>query len=221
MLGDLELSLVQRIDTDEGQVLVDHAVPGLAGNLTQHLNRDSTRITVRGAIDSDQAREGLERLREAFHAVEPLPFVADIMTATKVQQVLIADLEAQEVAGKPDRFEYRLVLDEYIPPPPDETAAVTVVNEEAQSTAQDDTRQITDQLDQGQAVLEVRVRVEGEAIDENRIRVLVQGTTQDGAPFDETIETPDADGIFRRRDVPVGTYRVAAYLADSTQGFDR
>ncbi len=39
MLDDLELWLVQRIETEEAQSWVGHAVPGLAGDFTERLNR--------------------------------------------------------------------------------------------------------------------------------------------------------------------------------------
>lgn len=38
LLGDLELSLVQRLETIEEEVLIDHGVPGLEGDQSQDLS---------------------------------------------------------------------------------------------------------------------------------------------------------------------------------------
>jgi hypothetical protein len=209
MLGDLELSLVQRIETIEEQVLVDHAVPGLAGSLIQRLNRNPTQVRLHGVITSDEAKEGLEKLREKFHAAEPLLFAADIMAATEVQQVLIADLEVEELAGKPDRFEYWFTLKEYIPPPPDETEAMQIVNDEAASEAasQNDDRveHVTGQL----GVIEVEVSLASGERDFGIAEVEVEGTTDDGEPFSAVI-SEHVEGLFRLEDVPAGQYTVRA-----------
>jgi hypothetical protein len=164
---------------------------------------------VRGVIDDAEARDGLERLREAFHAAEPLPFVADIMTATEVQQVLIADLEVQELAGKPDRFEYRFTLREHIPPPPDETVATQVVNDQAASEAaeQNDDRvgDVAGQL----GAIEVEVLLASGERDFGIAEVEVEGTREDGEPFSAVIREHQ-EGLFRLADVPAGQYTVRA-----------
>lgn len=209
MLGDLELSLVQRIETEEEQVLVDHAVPGLAGNFTQRLNRNATRVTLHGVITADDARDDLEQLREKFHAAEPLPFVADIMTATEVQQVLIADLEVQEVAGKPERFEYHLTLDEYIPPPPDDTEAMQVVNDQAASDAADQNANLVEGVTQQLGAIEVEVLLDTGERDFGIAEVRVEGTTDAGEPFSAVIRE-HVDGLFRLDNVPAGQYTVRA-----------
>jgi hypothetical protein len=210
MLGDLELSLVQQIETDEAQALVDHAVPGLAGNFTQRLNRKATQVTLHSIITGDEARDGLEELREKFHAAEPLPFVADIMTATEVQQVLISDLEVQEVAGKPDRFEYWLTLKEYVSPPPDETATIQQVSEQAQQQALDLGSQQADDVSSELGVLEVQVDLGG-GDDYSGIAVAVEGTTADGERFATTIEE-ETGGIYRLEGIRADTYTVRAVV---------
>jgi hypothetical protein len=206
MLGDLELSLVQRIETIEEQVLVDHAVPGLAGSLIQRLNRNPTQVRLHGVITSDEAKEGLEKLREKFHAAEPLLFAADIMAATEVQQVLIADLEVEELAGKPDRFEYWLTLKEYIPPPPDEAAAMQAVD---QAVAQGATaRQVeqTQQLADGTATLEVSV---DQTLRETVQSVVVTGQTEQGEEIRRELTAPEGN-LYVFRDLPLGEYVVTA-----------
>jgi hypothetical protein len=118
MLGDLELSLVQQVRTAEGRALAKHAVPGLDGAVFQNMGRPPTLVALTGVLVGEQALDGLTELRQKFQAREPVPFVADISTGTQVTQVLIEHLRVRELAGKPARFEYRIILREFIPPPP-------------------------------------------------------------------------------------------------------
>jgi len=117
MLGDLELSLVQRVRTAEERALVKHAVPGLNGAVFQNLGRHPTVVTLTGVLVGEEVLDGLSKLRQKFQAREPVPFVADIVAGTRVDQVLIEHLRVRELAGKPQRFEYLVVLREFIPPP--------------------------------------------------------------------------------------------------------
>lgn len=118
MLDDIALPLVQDVRTREGQALVSLAVPGLEGAAYQHLGRRPAQITVLGVLADDESLTRLEELRRRFHDHAPLPFSADITTATDVQQVVIADLYVSELAGRPQQFRYVLRLLEYVPPPP-------------------------------------------------------------------------------------------------------
>jgi hypothetical protein len=122
MLGDVELRAVQQIATAERRALVEHRVPGMAGNVFQDLGRSAARVALRGVLFSDTARDDLEGLRQRFHAGEPLSFTADITTATQIVDVLIEELRVVEVAGRPGTFTYDLVLRESPPPPPQEPA---------------------------------------------------------------------------------------------------
>jgi hypothetical protein len=213
MLGDLELSLVQRIETEEEQVLVDHAVPGMEGNFTQRLNRASTRVTLHGVLTGDEAKANLEKLRAKFHAAEPLPFVADIMTATQVQQVLIADLRVQEVAGKPDRFEYRLRLDEYIPPPPDPAAGTQQIEDDTAADAAESQEAVENQVEARQGTIEVTVELSDPNADLSQVKVQVQGQTEDGQDYTVVLDE-QTNGVFRKTNVPAGQYTVTLLIAD-------
>ncbi len=71
------------------------------------------------------ARDFIDKLEAKFRAGKPVPFVGDIVADAKLDRVLIDDLQLQELAGKPARFAYVLVLREFIAPKaPDNTAAV-------------------------------------------------------------------------------------------------
>jgi hypothetical protein len=206
-LGDLVLPLVQRVVTDETQVLVDHRVPGLDATLVQELNRGATRVVVHGVFAGAEAGHGLQQLRALFQAGDPLPFVADVMTATAVRQVLIADLRVGEVAGQPEMFWYEATLREYIEPPPAE-AAVDQVGEdaraEAQAAADQQVAGVADQL----GAIEVRVDL-GDGDDYAGIAVAVEGTDVDGQPFSLVIED-QVDGVYSAQGVRAATYTVRA-----------
>ncbi len=143
MLEDLELLLVQHIRTLEEQALSKQKIPGLDGAVYQNMGRCPTIFLIRGMLVGDTAVDDLTALRQKFQAHEPVSFVADIATETTVTQVLIDDLQVNELAGRPARFEYRLVLREYIPPPPPEQILDSPLNNEANGLFDD----LTENLD--------------------------------------------------------------------------
>ncbi|HET9179992.1 MAG TPA: OmpA family protein [Terriglobia bacterium] len=118
MLDDIELQQVQKIDAEESEAVSRHSVPALDGDFLQDLGRRAVRIELNGVLTGPEAAGGLKKLREKFQGTEPVPFVADIATATQVDQMLIEELNVRELAGKPERFEYAVALLEFIPPPP-------------------------------------------------------------------------------------------------------
>lgn len=119
MIGAYELPGLQRIGTQERRHLVPVAVPGLAGAYHQDLGAAAARIVLQGTLAGDDARDAfLTALREPLAAGEPVDFVADIVTATEIEQVLVADLDVEEVAASADGFRYALTLVQYTEPPP-------------------------------------------------------------------------------------------------------
>ena len=119
MIGEFEVPGIQRIGTLEARHLVEVPVPGLEGSYHQDLGSAAVAIVIEGTLAGDDARDGfLQSVRDSFNAGEPLDFVADIVTATSVEKVFAADLDAAEVAGSSDTFRYRMVLTQYVEPPP-------------------------------------------------------------------------------------------------------
>jgi hypothetical protein len=197
MLDDFELPLVQLLRTEEGQVWVEHGVPALEGSLFQRLGRQPARIFVHGAMADDESLDKLERLRQLFQAAAPVPFVADIMTATEVTEVLLADLTVREVAGKPQQYHYFLTLVEYVPTPdPVEPPPEPIEPPEV--------------CDQTTGSIEVRVELPPGQTDMTGVVVRVRRVDAEGEPPFE-ISAPDEDGVFRRLNVPVGDYRATAF----------
>ena len=80
--------------------------------------RASLAVEIRGSLQGDEARDDfLTSVREKFRAGDPVSFVADITTATELDQVVIEELEVEEVNEAAGSFRYRVVLREYVEPP--------------------------------------------------------------------------------------------------------
>jgi hypothetical protein len=114
MLDGVELQEVEWVEGNQIQILKQHRVPALEGDLLQPLGRRAVRIRLQGMLTGSEAGKSLETLRGKFRAAEPVRFVADIATATKIARVLIEEMRVRELAGKPERFEYAITLVEYI-----------------------------------------------------------------------------------------------------------
>jgi hypothetical protein len=116
MLDDLKLVQVQEIGTYDKRVLAEHKPPGMEGSLLQNLGRRPARIVLWGVATGSDSQEFTQKLDDKFRAGKPVPFIADIVAESRIQQVLIDDLRFQDLAGKPERFAYVLTLREYIEP---------------------------------------------------------------------------------------------------------
>lgn len=116
MLGEFALDDVEYIESAESRALVEHHVPGLAGNYLQDMGTIPNAITVIGTKFGDDHRDAfLNGIRELFNAGTPVVFVADINTATDIDQVVIEDLQVAESGA--NAFRYLLKLRKYIEPP--------------------------------------------------------------------------------------------------------
>ena len=120
MLGEFEVPGIQRIGTAQARALVEIRVPGLEGSYHQDLGSDAALIVIEGTLAGDDPRDGfLSSVRAALDAGEPVDFVADILSATTIEQVHVANLQVTEVAGSADSFRYTLALAQHTEPPPD------------------------------------------------------------------------------------------------------
>ncbi len=119
VLGDWEIPRIASIQALENRSFVELAIPGRVGSLFQDLNTTPTRIAIAGSLYGDEARdEFIEELRGKFREGQPVTFVADIVTATEVQYVIIETLTFQESGTQPDQIDYWVVIKESPPPPP-------------------------------------------------------------------------------------------------------
>ncbi len=199
MLGDLELPLVQILRTEEDQVWVEHGVPALEGSLLQRLGRGPVRVRVEGVMADTASLEDLEALRRLYQAAEPVTFAADIMTATEVQQMVIADLVVRELAGRPQRYYYALTLVEHIPTPEPVTPGPGPQPPPGPEPPPPD----------GQTgAIEVTVVLPAGQTDHTGVVVRIQRTDVEGQ---SPIEIPDqVNGVYRRESLPAGEYRATA-----------
>ena len=118
MVGEWEVPLIERIQTLEARRLARFSVPGLIGDLHQDLGRHSLMVEITGSLHGDAARDDfLNNVRPSFNSGEPLAFVADITTATELEQVLIEHLDLIEVNDHADSFRYTIRLRQYVEPP--------------------------------------------------------------------------------------------------------
>jgi hypothetical protein len=118
MLGDFTLDDIELIESIESRALVEHRVPGLAGNYLQDLGSIPNAITITGTKVGDSARDDfLTSIRDIFNKGEPTTFVADITTATDITDVVIEDLQVAESGGSQPRFHYRVRIRKYVKPP--------------------------------------------------------------------------------------------------------
>jgi hypothetical protein len=118
MLGDFEVNGITAIRAVERRRIARMGVPGLDGDLQQDLGHDSLAVEIQGSLQGDPARDAfLSGVRERHLAGAPLAFVADIVTATKLDQVLVEEFEVLESNDWANHVRYRLVLREYVEPP--------------------------------------------------------------------------------------------------------
>ncbi len=118
MIGDWAVPRIERIATVDRRRLARLSVPGLAGDLHHDLGSHSVAIDIEGSLHSDEERDDfLGKVRTPFLAGDPLTFVADITTATNLEQVVIEGLEVEEVNDSARSFRYRIRIRQYIEPP--------------------------------------------------------------------------------------------------------
>jgi hypothetical protein len=119
MLGDWEIPHIAAIRSAERHAFAELPVPGRAGSVFQDLNAGPVRLAIQGSLYGDEARDAfLEEVRGKLKAGEPVTFVADIVTATEVQYVIVEELRFAESGVRPDQIDYFLTLCESPPPPP-------------------------------------------------------------------------------------------------------
>jgi hypothetical protein len=118
MVDDLALDAVISASHVARQRIGSIPIVGLAGDVQQRLGRGSHEIELRAVIVGPNARDALTKLQQKATAGEEATFTADIATALELTKVVILIAEFAETAGRPDRYEVRLVLRESPPLPP-------------------------------------------------------------------------------------------------------
>jgi hypothetical protein len=118
MIGEFALEGIEYVESSESRALVEHRVPGLAGNYFQDMGSVPNAITILGTRYGDDARDDfLNGIRAIFNAGTVTTFVADINTATDIVDVVIEDLTVAEVGGSTSWFRYAMTIRKYVKPP--------------------------------------------------------------------------------------------------------
>ncbi len=118
LLGDISLTLVQRIEHSLDGGFAATPIAGLAGDLQQRTNRRSHHVHITGVLSGDTAADDLKKLQDAAASGGDLDFSSDITSALDLKKVVVAELRSVEAAGEPNRFLYSLLLVESPPLPP-------------------------------------------------------------------------------------------------------
>ncbi len=119
MIGDYEVPGIQHIGTVEARRVVEIPVPGLEGGYHQDLGSGPVSVCIEGMLAGDDAENDfLGKVREIYNAGDPVDFVADIITATQLDKVLVTEMVLREVAGSANTFRYTVVLTQHVEPPP-------------------------------------------------------------------------------------------------------
>lgn len=134
MIDDLELPQVQEIVTSDRRSLAELKPPGMEGSLLQDLGRQSTEVVVRGVASGPEAAAFARQIDVKFREGAPVPFTADIVADSAIENVVIDDLVLEDAAGKPGRFPYAVTLREHQEPvaPADTSLLDTSILDEAQ-----------------------------------------------------------------------------------------
>jgi hypothetical protein len=120
MIGEYEVPGLERIGATERRRLREIPVPGLGGSYHQDLGAHPLTLRLEGSLQGDDNRDGfLEKVRAMFADGKPVDFVADIVTATSIEKMIVAGLDVEESSEVPDTFRYAISLLQFTEPPPD------------------------------------------------------------------------------------------------------
>jgi len=118
MIGDWELPCIERVELHQARRQVRLGVPGLLGDLHQDLGVESLAVTITGSLSGAQTRSGfLEASQEQFRSGDPVPFVADIVESSELEDVVIVSFDVVETDEWVDALRYRIVVRQYVEPP--------------------------------------------------------------------------------------------------------
>lgn len=116
-LAGINLEHLTRIDVRERARIAWHGVPGLNGDLAQVLGRPSVEVTFWGIFYGAGRSDGLDQLRQAHLARQPVDFFTETVGEGYFSQVLISDLLVMQRADYTDQFDYVCTVVEYVRPP--------------------------------------------------------------------------------------------------------
>lgn len=116
-IGGIQLQRIHRLQTLEQAAYVYQHVPGMAGDVTQHLGRNSVRLQIEGICYGEQAQAMLDQLRALYLKQQPVEFIADIVGQGYIANVTLDYFAVTQSADEPDQYSYALQVVEYVQPP--------------------------------------------------------------------------------------------------------
>ena len=116
-IAGISLTKIHSITTRESADFVSHRIPGLEGNLTQDMGRNSVRLRIQGIFFGETAIDDQEALRAVYKSREPVDFLAEIVGQAYFAQVILEQFEVNQNAAKPDQYSFVLHIAEYVVPP--------------------------------------------------------------------------------------------------------
>ena len=124
MIDDIELKAVQQIRQETHQdFALQHAI-GLDGTLHQKMGRRSHHVWLWGYLLPATAEDDLKNLQEKASGGDEVTFTADIVTALKVDKMVIESFRAEQSVGPANQTAYAITLAEAPPlPPPAEVSS--------------------------------------------------------------------------------------------------
>ncbi len=147
MIGEYEVPGLERIGAQERRRLREIPVPGLGGSYHQDLGAHPLNLRLEGSLQGDDNRDGfLEKVRKMFTDGKPVDFVADIITATTIEKMIVASLDVEESSEIPDTFRFAITLLQYTEPPPDPAPEDPAADIAAEAGALTDIMEIPDLL---------------------------------------------------------------------------
>ena len=118
MVDDIALDSVIQAEHRTRQRIASVAVAGLQGDVQQALGRASHDITITGVMVGEGSLDALSKLQKKSASGAEVVFHGDISSALEIDKVVIREAMFREQAGRPGRYEYRLLLRESPPLPP-------------------------------------------------------------------------------------------------------
>ncbi len=116
-IGGIELTTVHRITTLENGSYIQHSVPGMQGELSQDIGRQSLQLQIDGIFYGKDIEKDLKSLRDIYLKREPVELLAQVTGQAYAAKVLIDSLQVMETGEQVDQFTYEMIVIEYVEPP--------------------------------------------------------------------------------------------------------
>ncbi len=127
-IGGIELTNVHRMTTLEDGSYIQHNVPGMQGELSQDIGRQSLQLQIDGIFYGEDIENELKKLRDVYLKREPVELLAQVTGQAYAAKVLIDSLRVMESGEQVNQYTYQMVVIEYVEPPASSAINVDAVN---------------------------------------------------------------------------------------------